>query len=110
MEVRDQLKTLIDEVLDDDPRTALIAYRRLVDDEIPWIEQRVVALARRENWNWATIARLLGRTRQSVHERFRKAAIAHRPDPHLAKHQYERSFRQITEDIRRRDDDDPIAW
>ena len=73
MEVRDQLKALLDDVLDDDPRAALIAYRRLVEHELPWIEQRVVALARREEWNWAKIARLLGRTRQSVHERFRTA-------------------------------------
>ncbi|MCU1389149.1 MAG: hypothetical protein JWL72_2487 [Ilumatobacteraceae bacterium] len=110
MNVRAQLDQLLDDVLSDDPRTALIALHRLVDDELPWIEQRVVALARREGWNWATIARLLGRSRQSVHERFRNIRLALRPDPHLAKHVQERAYRGIAEAVRRNQDDDPIGW
>ncbi|MCU1401235.1 MAG: hypothetical protein JWN62_4344 [Acidimicrobiales bacterium] len=110
MTVRAQLDQLLDDVLCDDPRTALIALHRLVDDELPWIEQRVVALARRDGWNWATIARLLGRSRQSVHERFRNIRLALRPDPYLAKHVQERAYRGIAEAVRRNQDDDPIGW
>ena len=110
MTVRDQLDALLDDLLGDDPRPALIAFCRLVDDELPWLEQRVVALARREGWNWATIARLLGRSRQSVHERFRNIRLSIRPDPHLAKHRQERDYRGIAEAVRRNQDDDPVGW
>lgn len=104
------LTSLIDDLLSDHPRTALIAYRRLTVDELPWLELRVVALARRQGWGWATIARLLGRTRQSVHERFHSARIALRPDPNLAKHRQQAAFAGIAEEARRCTDDDPVAW
>ena len=55
MDVARELHQLIDDLLGDDPRRALIAYRRLTVDEMPWIEQRVVALARRNGWNFARI-------------------------------------------------------
>ena len=81
MDVRRQLHRSIDEILSDDPRAALIAYRRFAADELPWLEHRVVALARREGWDWGRIGRLLGRRRQSVHERFAHAVPRPMPDP-----------------------------
>lgn len=71
MNVRTDLHRLIDEVLDDDPRPALIAYRRLAKEPLPWLEQRVVALARRDGRNWAKIGRLLDVSRAALHARFR---------------------------------------
>lgn len=62
---------MIDDILGEDPRAALIALRELSDHHIPWLEQRVVVLARRERWAWARIARLRGRSRQHVHQRFK---------------------------------------
>lgn len=70
MDIRDELHELVDDVVGDDPRRALMAYRRLSGDELGWLEQRVVALARRNEWSWGRIARILGRSRQSVHRRF----------------------------------------
>ena len=111
MDVHLHLTSLIDDLLSDDPRAALIAYRRLAVDELPWLEQRVVALARREGWAWAPIARLLGRTRQSVHQRFHRAMIALRPDPSVAKHRQEATFASIADEVRRRnEEEDPIGW
>jgi hypothetical protein len=69
MDVRVDLHRLVDEVLDDDPRAALIAYRRLADEHLAWLEERVVRLARREQWTWARIGRLLGRSRQAVRQK-----------------------------------------
>ncbi|HEY4331923.1 MAG TPA: hypothetical protein VGM78_05120 [Ilumatobacteraceae bacterium] len=110
MDTRADLHRLLDNLLSDDPRTALIAFRQLSTDELPWLEQRTVALARRHGWNWATIARLLGRTRQSVHARFHNARLAVRPDPDLARHRQEAEFAGIREQVRRSSDDDPVAW
>lgn len=97
MTVSDELKVTIDGVLSDDPRTALMALRRLTDDELPWIEARVVALARRENWNWATIGRLLGRSRASVRQRFDHARLSKRPAPPTWKTAVDRELRAIRE-------------
>ncbi|MCU1387693.1 MAG: hypothetical protein JWL72_1031 [Ilumatobacteraceae bacterium] len=110
MSVRDDLVRIIDDVLGDDPRTALLAYHRLTAHELPWLEQRVVMHARANDWNWATIGRLLGRTRQSMRQRFDGATLALRPDPHLQKHRQESAYRRIAEDVRRSYDDDPIGW
>ena len=110
MSVRDDLGRIIDDLLDDDPRTALLAYRRLTADELPWLERRVIALARREGWNWATIGRLLGRTRQSMRQRFEGAGLVMRPDPHVLKHRQEAAYHRIADEVRRANDDDPIAW
>jgi len=66
----DELHRLINDALADDPRVALIACRRLSDDEFASIERRAVRRARQEGWTWARIGRLLGRTRQSVRARF----------------------------------------
>jgi hypothetical protein len=110
MKVRDDLVRIIDDVLGDDPRAALIACARLTDDELPWLEQRVVALARREGWNWATIGRLLRRTRQTVRQRFDGVPLAKRHDPHLAYNRGEAEFARLRNDFQRQADDDPIAW
>ena len=66
----DELHRLINDALADDPRVALIACRRLSDEEFASIERRAVRRARQEGWTWARIGRLLGRTRQSVRARF----------------------------------------
>ncbi|MEO6126391.1 MAG: hypothetical protein ABIR32_22045 [Ilumatobacteraceae bacterium] len=79
MDVAGELKRLIDDVLSDDPKVALIALRKLTDDELPWIEHKVVSLARCADWNWAMIGRLLQRERSSVRMRFNNTRIAMRP-------------------------------
>ena len=71
MDIRGRLHLMIDDILGQDPRAALIAMRELNDHHVPWLEQRVVSLARRERWTWARIARLRGRSRQHVHQRFK---------------------------------------
>ena len=72
---------MIDDVLGQDPRRALIAFHELNDTQMPWLEQRVVALAGRDDWSWARIARLLGRSRQDVHRRLRTIVPALPHDP-----------------------------
>ncbi|MGB3737033.1 MAG: hypothetical protein WA964_18900 [Ilumatobacter sp.] len=56
-------------VLTGRPAAALVAYRRLVDDYLPWVERRLVHRARRNGSSWAGVGRLLGRARQSVQKR-----------------------------------------
>ena len=112
--VRDDRDKLLDAILGDDPKRALAAYRDLADRQLPWLEQRVVALARRDGLNWAVIGRLLGRTRQSVRERF--ARIVARPAPGRRESSYERMVREHEEAFLRlinprpEPDDDPVAW
>ena len=105
---------MVDDVFSEDPRTALIALRRLTDDELPWIEQRVVARARAEGWNWATIGRLLQRSRASVRQRFAGARLILRPEQKTFTTDHERSVRRALSDIEHRhrfeQDDDPVAW
>ena len=110
MNVRDDLVRIIDDILGDDPRAALIAFARLTEDELPWLEQRVVALARREGWNWAKIGRLLRRTRQTVRQKHHGAPLAKRRDPHLPYHRGEAKFAKLRRDLERQRDDDPVAW
>ena len=114
MELRDELKSLIDDVLSDDPRTALIALRRLTDDELPWIEQKVVAMARCAGWNWATIGRLLARDRTSVRQRFDHVRLSLRPPTRTFTSAHEREMRESYADLQRRRrydaDDEPVAW
>ncbi len=64
-----ELHGLVDQALSRDPRTALIAAHTLEAD-LQWLMERAVVLARNDGWNWARIGRLLGRSRQSVSERF----------------------------------------
>lgn len=56
-------------VLTGRPAAALVAYRRLVDDYLPWVERRLVHRARRSGSSWAGLGRLLGRSRQAVQQR-----------------------------------------
>jgi hypothetical protein len=80
--VRNELIGMIDDALGDDPKRALIAARRLKDD-VPWLTERSVALARREGYDWGRIGRLLG----------------------------ERLLRQLgLAKSRDQDDDEPVAW
>ena len=89
MDIRTRLHHMVDDVLGQDPRAALIAFHELYDAQMPWLEQRVVALARRERWSWARIARLLGRSRQDVHRRLRTIAPALPHDPHAEYRRWE---------------------
>jgi hypothetical protein len=66
----DEIHRHIDAAAGDDPRGALIAVRRLINDDVPWLERRAVDVARRELWSWVRISRLLMRSRQAVRERF----------------------------------------
>jgi hypothetical protein len=61
----------IENALSDDPKAALGAVRRLLDDDLPWLEQRAVRMARANGYQWARIARLLKRSRQAVTQRFK---------------------------------------
>ena len=112
--MRDDLDTLLDAILGDDPKQALAAYRDLADRQLPWLEQRVVALARRDGLNWAVIGRLLGRTRQTVRERF--GTIVARPAPGRSESSYSRMVREHEEAFLRLNnprpepDDDPVGW
>ncbi|NND73507.1 MAG: hypothetical protein HKN44_00725 [Ilumatobacter sp.] len=58
----------------DDPHTALVACRRLERDELPWLRERAVIIARRQGWAWRPIARLLGVSHQSIARRYRDSA------------------------------------
>jgi len=108
------LDQLLDAILSDDPRRALAAYRDLADRQLPWLEQRAVALARMDGLNWAVIGHLLGRTRQTVRERF--GTIVARPAPGTHESAYSRMVREHEEAFLRlndplpQDDDDPVAW
>ena len=98
--VRNQLIAMIDRALGDDPKSALIASREL-KDEIEWLTERSVALARREGY---------------ARERF-KAAPPRLPPHVVANNRYLREIRQTEQAVlefrrssRRPDDDDSIAW
>lgn len=49
---------------------ALVAYRRLTEEYLPWMEQRLVRRAHGQGSTWADIGRTLHRTRQAVRHRF----------------------------------------
>jgi hypothetical protein len=112
-------KRHIDEAYGDDPRVALAALRRLIKEDIPWFERRVIRLARRQGVNWAEIGRLLHRSRQAVRERYGPLEGTHEPlprsiDPDRAYYEW----RQAGADARRRRElialemagDDVVAW
>lgn len=61
---------LVSRALGEDSATALRAVRRLIDEEMPWIEARAVAHARSFGWSWGRIGRVLHRSRQSMRERY----------------------------------------
>ncbi len=100
-------------VLGDDARAALAAYRDLADRQLPWLEQRVVALARRDGLNWTDIGRAMGRSRQAVRQRF--AAVIARPAPGPRETAFERALRQQNEAYERfrnprAEEEDPVGW
>lgn len=118
---RVELYDHVDEMLAEDPRIALFAIRRMLDEEIPWLEQRAVRMARADGKAWATIARALGRSRQAVQQRYGKLEQQWSPIPRrrppLAD-QIDREGRRALADnaARRRQalseaaGDDVIAW
>lgn len=66
----DAIHRHVDAAGGDDPREALIAVRKLINDDLPWLERWAVDVARRDMWSWARISRLLMRSRQGVRQRF----------------------------------------
>lgn len=68
MDVGAELHRVVDDLVDDDARTALVAVRRLYE-LMPQLERRAVCQARAEGLNWAIIGRLLRRSRQGLHRR-----------------------------------------
>jgi hypothetical protein len=118
MDVRKELDRLVDDLMSSDPRIALMACKQLVDDYVPWLEVRAVQVARRNEWNWAEIGRLLCRTRQSVRERFAK--YEHGPPQRVKRTaqdmiEYRQRMRLIVEQRRRRafeqvESEDVVAW
>lgn len=74
-----QIRHDLELALRGEPREAVAAVRRLGADDLPWLEDRVVRLAREHGYTWAKIGRLLGRSRQAVTKRF--AAIDGTPQP-----------------------------
>lgn len=115
--VRNELVAMIDRALGDEPKPALIAARQL-KDEIDWLTERAVALARREGFDWGRISRLLGITRQWARERFK--ASPPRLPPHLvARNRYLAEQREGERLLNRLnsgaghppdEDEDVVAW
>lgn len=76
MSAERELHGLIDDLLSDRSAAALAAYRRLADEQMPWLERRAIVLARRQGISWAAIGRLLGRSHQGLIKRFGQAIRA----------------------------------
>jgi IS30 family transposase len=117
MSTQRELHQLVDEMLGDDGRRALVAYRRITDDHLPWLERRAVLAARRHGDSWAIIGRLLGRSRQALQQRFDRQFTVDelRPVPRRlsAGEAQEQRVLRILRDRERRDgadDDDVVAW
>ena len=115
-QIRRQLIAMIDDVLGDDPKAALIAAHRL-SQELAWLQQKAVATARVNGWGWGRIGRLLGMTRQGARKKFPLAPPV--PSPHtIAMHRYlkeQREGERLVQRFRngtlgRPDDEDPIFW
>ncbi len=121
-----ELHRLLDQALSRDPRTALIAAHMLEED-LHWVLERAVVIARNDGWNWARIGRLLGRSRQGLRQQF--DAVAPRRLPSAAANPMspdELMARAIVDEVWRRRagepprpfssgplgalDDDPVAW
>ena len=115
--VRNELVDMVDRALGTDPKDALIASCQL-KNEVEWLTERSVALARREGYDWGRISRLLGITRQWARERFRAAPP--RLPPHVvARNRYlaeeretERLLSQLGQPKPRHGDDgdDAVPW
>ena len=100
MDINTRLHRLLDDALGQDPRRALLAYRQLSKEHLPWIEQRIVALARREGWSWGRMARLLGCTRQRLHQQFRHLPPSLPHDPDVDQQIERRAFNRTLDAIR----------
>jgi hypothetical protein len=92
---RVSLYNRIDEALGDDPRAALIAVRRLLTEELPWIEVRAVRMARSKGYPWARIGRALGRSRQAIQRRYADVEHTWPPIPREPEGRAERQERAI---------------
>ena len=114
--VREELVRMIDRALGDQPKEALIAARQLQDD-VEWLIERCVALARREGYDWGRISRLLRISRQWARVRFKNAPP--RVPPHVvALNRYlreERESQRLVNELREKakhgdDGNDVVAW
>lgn len=111
------LRQLVSDAGGTNPRLALASVK-LLGDELEWLLVRAVRLARAEGYDWASIGRLLGVTRQSARERFDRLAPRVGPiPPHVrGRTTFEQQANEIVEraaDRRRRrefEGDDPPAW
>lgn len=65
-----EIKKHVDQALCSDPRLALVGIRRLLQEDLPWMEERAVRLARSHEYSWGRIGRLLRRSRQAARKRF----------------------------------------
>ncbi len=102
-----------------DPRVALAGVQ-MMEQECQWLLVRAVRLARAAGYDWGRIGRLLGRSRQSVRERFDRLAplVGPLPPGLVREGVAAREFNQLYEslaDARRRarleaDGDDVVAW
>ena len=102
-----------------DPRLALAGVR-FMEEECQWLMVRAVRLARAAGYDWSRIGRLLGRSRQSVRERFDRLAPIVGPLPpalvraEIAAREFNENYEMLA-DVRRRarleaDGDDVVAW
>jgi hypothetical protein len=77
---RHELSCLIDDVLGEDAKAALIALRQF-GNELDWLEERVITRARADGWSWRPIGRLLNVDHSSLSRRFRHVDRAPRLRP-----------------------------
>jgi hypothetical protein len=102
------------EAVSDDAASALRGIRALQRD-LPWWEERAVVLARQQRWSWARIARLLGRSRQAVWERYGRLhpPPLRRPEPSWLDRDRRRQAMTLADVLRQAaaaEDDQPVAW
>lgn len=113
--IRNRLVGMIDRTLGEDPKEALIAAREL-KDEVDWLTERAVAMARLGGYDWGRIGRLLGISRQWARDRFKNAPP--RLPPHLvARNRYlaeqrktERMFNELRSNRGGPQGDDAVPW
>ncbi|MCB0981728.1 MAG: hypothetical protein H6513_04145 [Acidimicrobiaceae bacterium] len=116
--IRNELVLLIDQVLGDDPKRALAAACQL-RQEIVWLEQRAVAHARANGFDWGRIGRNLGLTRQGARKKFGNLTVA--APPHVVardrsrqqEYEFTRLWNRISEGRYGEggdDGDEPVFW
>ncbi len=74
-----EMKRNLDDATGPDPRLALVGVRRLLEEDLPWLEERAVRLARSQGYTWGRIGRCLQRSRQAGRQRF--VALDGTPQP-----------------------------